>query len=159
MKSNKNEAKNILEEVSENLARLTTKRKNRSGSQRRRSKKMNQNAARDALQEISETPSTSSEAGKRIRAPYELNTVDQKSKKKQSSPHLRKSDKPCQPFCKGWGSKKNTLKKAARSVRIQRRWAWSRNPTQSLGFLIRRTGWHRVGRGLSYAKVAKRRYD
>ena len=67
--SKKDEVSRMVEEVSNKIAHLTTKKKKHSGAQRRKLKKMTQSCneatAEDALKGQSEAPSTSVEAGKR----------------------------------------------------------------------------------------------
>ena len=99
------EISKMVEEVSESIAKLTTKKKRLSGAQRRRMKRMHQmgekGKTQDAPKELSEIFSTSAEAVKRFRSPKEQNTVKQQPKKKKSSPPSSKTGKPGQTLYKG----------------------------------------------------------
>ncbi|XP_073835529.1 uncharacterized protein [Musca autumnalis] len=94
----------MVEEVSESIAKLTTKRIQWSGSQRRKYKrnqaKLKRQQQRDASQGTKDTPSTSSEAAKRTRSPEEQNTA-KPSKKKKSFPPSSAQDKSHQDPNKG----------------------------------------------------------
>lgn len=98
------EVSKMVEEVSEGVAKLMTNRKKLSGAQRRKLKKAHlrnvKAAVQDAPKEQSETPSTSAEAGKRIRSPEEQNSA-KPPKKKKSSPLSSKLERPSQPPHKG----------------------------------------------------------
>lgn len=98
------EVSKMVEEVNVSMAQLTTKKKKLSGAQRRKLKKMNQTSKKanekDAPKELSETPSNSSDAGKRVRSPEEQNT-SKPPKKKKSSPLSSKLERPSQAPHKG----------------------------------------------------------
>lgn len=101
--SNNEEVSKMVDAVSESIAKLTTKPKKLSGAQRRKLKKLNRDSQKitltqDASKDLSETPSTSAEAAKRIRSPEEQNTVKNQPKKiKSSSPSSRKGKPKQEP--------------------------------------------------------------
>lgn len=82
----------MVDEVRESLSKLTTTKKRLSGAQRRKLKKLHQKG-QDAPKEKSETPTTSAEAGKRVRSPEEQNTA-MPPKRKMSFPPSGDSMKP-----------------------------------------------------------------
>lgn len=87
----------MVDEVSEGLSKLTTTKKRLSGAQRRKLKKLHQKGligkGQDAPKEKSETPTTSAEAGKRVRSPEEQN-IARSPKRKMSFPPSGDSMKP-----------------------------------------------------------------
>lgn len=75
------ELDSIVEEVSDRIASLTTKRKRLSGVQSRKGYKMKREAAKsphDAQKKIIETPFTSKGNGKKTRSPEEQNIAEVK---------------------------------------------------------------------------------
>lgn len=83
------EVSKMVDDVSEGIAKLTTKKKRLSGAQRRKLAKMHrqsiQGKEQDAPKEQSASSTTSSDVGKRYRSPEEQN-IAKTPKKKKSSP-------------------------------------------------------------------------
>lgn len=87
----------MVDEVSEGFSKLTTTKKRLSGAQRRKLKKLHQKGligkGQDAPKDKSETPTTSAEAGKRVRSPEEQN-IARSPKRKMSFPPSGELTKP-----------------------------------------------------------------
>lgn len=164
--STKDEVNKMVEKVSEGMAKLTTKKKQLSGAQRRKLKKMNLQgkmaAAQDAPKVSSESPSTSAEAGKRVRSPEEQNSV-KPPKKKKGSPPSSKLESPSQTSHKG-GSSQNPLgkgdkgdpntKKVRTATELSEKVGDSQQKTQSTR--KRKVVADKGKEPPSYAKVARR---
>lgn len=163
------EVSRMVEEVSESIAKLTTKKNRLSGAQRRRLRRMHQKGGnmktRDVPTELFESPSTSSEAGKRFRSPEEQNTAKQQPKKKKSSPPSSKKGKPSHDPNKG-GFHQNPLEGADKVGPNTKKVSSAAESSRQVGNSEKKSQTTRkrkmaVDKGKeppSYAKVARKQY-